>query len=136
MAHIFYFFALLIAIYEIFWFLQTSKLLDLTNSLNNKTIEKDDNQKIREGIFALSLLFVFFITFFGLLTTYNWFAFLLYIGFNIISSLIFKPFKETFLYMYLIKFKSLGDFFFWILIIINYYHLNIDMYQFFLSLIN
>jgi len=137
MKHIFYFIGILFVIYELMWIVSPKE--KITSMLKRKKLAKEHKDKKWDEFskeykdliipkFVVSITFLLWMIA-GLLT-FNWVAFLIMIIFNItIIKLISKAIKETsFFYIVLHWFNSVLGFAFGIFVIINSYHLKIDLY--------
>jgi len=137
MKHIFYFIGILFIIYELKWIMypksEAKKSEKLHRLLKEHKEKKWDNStdefkeilKIR-GL--MSLLFVIWM-FAGLLT-FNWVLFLISIVFNIaIVGLLSKALRFSIGYIILHWLNSIIGFTFGVFVIINSYHLKINLYD-------
>ena len=131
----YYFIALLFAIYELGYIInlkesiQTSK--ERTEGLKKYKDKNEWSEELKKSVNS-NLFVCFFIILpfmFGGLFTFQWVLIGLYIIFELLMSGIFKIFKQSFLYSTFVSFNSLIGFFFAIFIIMNEYHLHIDVSQ-------
>lgn len=137
MKHIFYLNAIFFIMYKMMWIVnptenvKKSKLFSRLSKENKgkKWDDYDDEYKLllkTKGLIALSFTLWMFT---GLLS-FNWLAFLFIILFNMIFiNLISKPFKYNGIYTTIHWLNSIIGLAFGIFIIINSYHLQIDLYE-------
>lgn len=137
MKHIFYFIGICFIIYKLLWILnpkdnaeKAKKLHALTKE--NKSVKwKDMSEEYKELFLSKGLIsmFLMFWMFAGLLT-FNWFAFLLLLSFNfIVIAPISKLVRFSFAYTVLHWFNSIVGLSFGIFVIINSYHLKMNLYE-------
>tara|TARA_R110000744_G_scaffold373876_1_gene486289 strand:- start:413 stop:856 length:444 start_codon:yes stop_codon:yes gene_type:complete len=137
MKHIFYLNAVFFIIHELIWILNPKEQIEKTKlfrklSIENKGKKWDDLSDgykyiLKSKAFVpLSFLLWMFIGLFS----FNWVAFLGIILFNMVFiSLISKPFKYNNIYLTINWVNSLIGLLFGMFVIINSYHLKIDLYE-------
>jgi len=140
MKHIYYFIGLIFVVYEVYWIYKPSKMLNLSKEYKEKEKEfdkiTDDDRYFRLFLLVAIPNLVFFLWVLLGLLTYNWVIFLINI---ILSFFIIKPllklfgkneyFKLTLHWLNSIKGLVLGLF-----VIINSYHLKIDLYEYIIKI--
>ena len=137
MKHIFYLIGICFVIYEMMWILtpreeaeKSKKLHDLQKQHKGKKLDEYSKEytDILWSRGLVSLIFSFWM-FAGLLT-FNWVAFLALLIFNfVIIAPISKLFRYSFAYTALHWVNSIIGFAFGLFVIVNSYHLKIDLYQ-------
>lgn len=137
MKHIFYFIGILFVIYELLWIInpksrvEKSKIFtDLSKQFKGKKwgdfSEEYKDVLISKGIPGL-ILTIWMVA--GLLT-FNWFAFAVLIVFNTVFIMpLGELFKFSFAYTALHWLNSIIGFAFGLFVIINSYHLKINLYE-------
>jgi hypothetical protein len=143
MKHIFYFIGIAFVIYEMIWLLNPKDQVEKAKEMKeegkkNKGKKWDDYTDKYKSLLKTkglaSLTFTLWM-FCGLLT-FNWLAFLLKIAFNfIVIAPISKLTQYSWAYTGLHWFNSLLGFAFGLFVIVNSYHLKIDIYAWFLGLL-
>ena len=137
MKHIFYFIAILFMIKEMHWILnpvkeakKSRRLKKLTKKFNGKKWD-DYSQEYKDLLIWKGLpgLLLLFWAFSGILS-FNWVAFLIFliIQFTFIYP-INRMVKNNLLYISIHWLNSVFGFVFSVFVIINSYHLKIDLYQ-------
>ena len=137
MKHIFYFIGICFIIHEVLWLLnpveyteKSKKLKDLMKQNKDKKWDEypQDYKDILINRGLPSLLFTLWM-FTGLLT-FNWFAFAVLIVFNTVFIMpLGKLFKFSFAYTALHWLNSIIGFAFGLFVIINSYHLKLNLYE-------
>lgn len=137
MKHIFYLVGFCFVIYEMMWILNPKEQAEKSKKFNelmkeHKGKELDEYSKEYQDILwtkgLVSLIFTFWM--FGGLLTFNWLAFLALLVFNfVIIAPISKLFKYSLAYTALHWVNSIIGFAFGLYVIVNSYHLKIDLYQ-------
>jgi len=143
MKHIFYFIGIAFIIHEIMWVLNPKEQTEKNKRFNeeskkNKGKKWDDFSsdykealKTKGVIAMISILWLF-----GGLLTFNWVAFVVIIAFNfIIIAPITKLLKYSWAYTVLHWLNSVIGFSFGVFVIINSYHLKIDLYEWIKSIL-
>lgn len=141
MIYLFHVISIIFAVYELGWILNPTekyyslkKIVDLSKEQKGKKwaeYSQEYKDNIFDVIFKIIKAFVFiFWLLFGLFT-FNWFPFLIFIGFQFI---IITPLNKIFKSSDSIKIKihwinSVIGFLFAIFVIINQFHLRIDLLQ-------
>lgn len=142
MKHLYYSIGILFIIHELLWMLDIKSRLEKNrNILKEAKINKgrsfDDMTAEYINMLKTNVLvsYVILVWLFVGLFTFNWLAFLIEIIFNfVIVAPISKLIKYNNAYIILHWFNSLFGFSFGIFVILNTYHLKIDLYDWFLSL--
>lgn len=144
MKHIFYLMAIVFIFNELSWIINPKERVSKTKLLQEQfLIYKDKSwDECTKGYKSLLLntglksVLVTVWLFVGLLT-FNWVAFLTILIFNIaIVAPISNPFKYNKTYLLIHWVNSIIGFAFGVFVIINSYHLKIDLYKLLLTLIN
>lgn len=143
MKEIFYLFAVFFTIYELTWVLKTKRKIKKSKefeelSEKNKGLKFEDwsddyTSMVFTRVFIKLPMIIWLIV--GLFT-FNWIAFLAILTFNIlIIAPISKLLKDSIAYTILHWLNSLIGVIFGVFVIINAYHLKIDLYQLLLTYI-
>ena len=144
MKHIFYLVAILYIIYEVIWILNPQAQVDKSKELNeesknNKGKKWDDMSDNYKDILKTKGLasLIFTVWVFAGLLTFNWAVFLAKIAFNfIIIAPISKLTKYSVVYTVLHWLNSVIGFIFGVFIIVNSYHLKINVYELVIQWLN
>lgn len=141
---IFYLIGILFVINEFMWLVSPLKRAIKSRRFNHLTKKEkggdwnnfsEEYKKLLIGqLYNLPLFLWLFIGLF----TFNWFAFLVILVFNIFIVLPLSKivYKSLYLYTTIHWLNSLIGFGFGLFVIINSYHLKIDLYQFTMSILN
>ncbi|SOS48992.1 conserved membrane hypothetical protein [Tenacibaculum dicentrarchi] len=143
MKHIFYLNAIIFIIYKLSWILNPKEQVEKVKLFSKLSKEhkgekwddySDEYKDLlkTKGVLALSFLLWMFVGLFS----FNWVAFLFIILFNVLFiSAVSKPFKYNNIYICIHWINSVIGFVFGLFVILNSYHLKIDLYTWLLSLL-
>ncbi len=143
MKHIFYFIGIAFIIYEMMWIFNPQAQVEKVKEMKeegkmNKGLNWDDYSEHYKSLLKTQGLasLIFSLWFFCGLLTFNWLAFLFKIIFNfIIIAPISRLLQYNSAYTALHWVNSLIGFAFGVFVILNSYHLKIDLYSLFLAFI-
>lgn len=135
MIHVFHLLTLMFIFYELMWIHKSHKMteqsLELQSYINDKNLSVSDwPDHVKSKIIKKVIIgFVTFVWLFGGLMTFNWLGFLFMIGFQLIIIMpLARLFRNNFgRYKNLHFVNSIIGFMFAIFMILNEYHLRIDL---------
>ena len=125
MIHIFYFFGLIALLYEILVIFNTAKILDYSETVIK---DKSKNMTGTQAFFILCLFLYIIWAFVGLLS-FNWILFLALILLSVIGTIITKITKNRIVKIIYRKFDGILSACILLFIILNKYHLHINLYE-------
>lgn len=146
MKHIFYFIGVLFIIYEMIWLVSPVAQIATNKYLKRKTRVYDENKikfsdrsrKYKDSFFTkLAISMTFLIWMICGLFTFNWVIFMLFL---LLQFLVMAPLSKASEYnmfhIILHWFNSLIGLALGVFVILNSYHLKIDLYQWIMNIIN
>lgn len=144
MKHLFYFMGIVFIIYELGWLLNLKDNIDKSKKLRKETKKNkgkkwdDMTDKYKNLLKTRGLASLIFSSWmFAGLLTFNWVAFMIMIMFNfVVIAPISKLTQYNWAYSCLHWINSLLGFVFGIFVIVNSYHLKINLYEWLMGLLN